>query len=137
MPWNVAVLPSIQLGTLKSYLESKGNYKVDNIYAYLMLFEKIGRDLYYKCVESDLFSELFFSDILFNRDSSNILNKVAQLTKYAIQEGLTEPVALLLDEEEDLHNIVQLAGFRFFTSQEAFYRYVEGEILELDLAEAK
>jgi hypothetical protein len=52
-----------------------------------------------------------------------------------LQEGLTEPVALLLDEEEDLHNIVQLAGFRFFTSWDTFYCYVEDEILELDTVE--
>ena len=46
-----------------------------------------------------------------------------------LQEGLTDPVALLLNEDEATFALAREAGFRCFASSEAFRRYVHGEIL--------
>lgn len=46
-----------------------------------------------------------------------------------IQTGLSRPVAVLLDESDELLRFANDAGYRFFTSVPAFRRYVETEIL--------
>ena len=46
-----------------------------------------------------------------------------------IQEELSEPVALLLNEPAETIAVANRAGFRCFTSPEDFRRYVEEEIL--------
>jgi len=46
-----------------------------------------------------------------------------------LQEGLSEPVALLLDEPEDVREAVQGAGFRCFTDVETFRDYVRRSVL--------
>ncbi len=47
-----------------------------------------------------------------------------------VQVGLTEPIALLLNEPPDVQRIAGERGFRFFTTVEAFKTYVETEVLE-------
>lgn len=49
-----------------------------------------------------------------------------------LQEGLSQPVALLLGEGPELEEVVQAAGFRFFTSEKSFRGYVRREILAED-----
>ena len=46
-----------------------------------------------------------------------------------LQEGLTQPVTLLIDESDEVKGIVQQAGFRYFVDGEAFRQYVEREVL--------
>lgn len=46
-----------------------------------------------------------------------------------IQEGLSEPVAVLLNEESETIAIASQAGFRCFTAVAEFQRYVLAEIL--------
>ena len=46
-----------------------------------------------------------------------------------LQEGLSQPVAVLLGEGEDAEEAASQAGYRFFTSPNAFRRYVKEEIL--------
>ena len=46
-----------------------------------------------------------------------------------LQEGLTEPVALLIDESRDTEEAVNRAGYRFFTSVTDFVSYVRKEVL--------
>ncbi len=49
-----------------------------------------------------------------------------------IQQGYSElPVALLLDEADEVIEAVQRVGYRTFTSLAAFYRYVERDILSV------
>jgi len=48
-----------------------------------------------------------------------------------LQEGLSQPVALLIDEDPEVEEIVSSAGFRFYTDLESFKRYVETEVLAL------
>jgi len=46
-----------------------------------------------------------------------------------LQEGLTEPIAVLLNEEAETIAIASDAGFRCFTSVESFKTYVKTELL--------
>ena len=48
-----------------------------------------------------------------------------------IQEGLSDPVALLLDEGPETLQVANDHGFRHFTTAEAFKRYVESEVMAL------
>lgn len=53
-----------------------------------------------------------------------------------LQEGLSQPVALLLNEAEAMERLANAAGFRYFTSVDAFYDYVRREILAEHLDDA-
>lgn len=46
-----------------------------------------------------------------------------------LQEGFSQPVALLIDEDKETKEIANRAGFLFFTDVEAFKMYVKREIL--------
>jgi hypothetical protein len=46
-----------------------------------------------------------------------------------IQEELSQPVALLLNESNETLALASQAGFRCFTTVDAFKQYVESEIL--------
>ena len=51
-----------------------------------------------------------------------------------LQAGLSVPVALLIDEDAEIEQIVNEAGYRFFTDAGAFQRYVALEILPGEVA---
>jgi hypothetical protein len=46
-----------------------------------------------------------------------------------LQEGLSQPVAILLGEDHEAEEAASEAGYRFFTSAKAFRKYVREEIL--------
>src|SRR5215204_5123883 len=46
-----------------------------------------------------------------------------------LQEGLSPPVAVLLDEPREIEEIANRAGYRFFRTVEEFKGYVQREIL--------
>jgi hypothetical protein len=46
-----------------------------------------------------------------------------------VQQELSQPVAVLLNETSETIGIASQAGYRCFTSIEEFHRYVESEIL--------
>lgn len=46
-----------------------------------------------------------------------------------LQEGLSQPVALLINEDRETEEAAGQAGFRFFTDVESFRRYVQRDIL--------
>ena len=48
-----------------------------------------------------------------------------------LQEGYSEPVALLLGEGQETLQIANDHGYRHFTSPEAFKRYTRSEVLAL------
>lgn len=48
-----------------------------------------------------------------------------------LQEGLSQPVALLIDEGEDTEEAANSQGYRYFTTVEDFKHYVNSEILGL------
>ena len=45
-----------------------------------------------------------------------------------IQTGLSEPVAVLIEEPIEIHQIVNTAGYRYFTEVDTFKKYVESYI---------
>ena len=45
-----------------------------------------------------------------------------------IQSGLSEPVALLLGEPVEIHQIVNNAGYRYFTDIDTFKKYIEAYV---------
>ena len=54
---------------------------------------------------------------------------------FGLQEGFSQPVALLIDEDPEVEGIVSRAGYRFYTNSEAFRQYVTEEILALHTAD--
>ncbi len=46
-----------------------------------------------------------------------------------LQEGYSQPVALLIDESRETMEAASRAGYRYFTDVDSFYKYVEREIL--------
>jgi hypothetical protein len=46
-----------------------------------------------------------------------------------LQEGLSAPVALLIDEDAGIEEIVNRSGYRFFTDEDSFKEYVRLEIV--------
>lgn len=68
-----------------------------------------GGEMYYNLVDEDA-KELAIIDLAWPN---------------GIQSGLTEPVALLLGETAETQQIVNIAGYRFFTSVSDFTKYVE------------
>ncbi len=53
-----------------------------------------------------------------------------------LQEGLSQSVALLINEGDETEDACNRAGYRYFTDLDSFRRYVEREILALPEAEA-
>ncbi len=53
-----------------------------------------------------------------------------------LQEGYSQPAALLIDEDEETEKAANRAGFRYFTTPEDFREYVSREILSLEPANA-
>lgn len=49
-----------------------------------------------------------------------------------LQEGYSQPAAILLNESKEISTIVNSAGFRYFTDIEQFKQYVATEILSLE-----
>ncbi|MGB3312331.1 MAG: DUF262 domain-containing protein [Nodosilinea sp.] len=67
-----------------------------------------------------------------NSQTGEVLAIVDLAWSNGLQEGYSQPVALLLDEGEDTEQAANNAGFRFFTDIEQFKVYVCREILALE-----
>lgn len=78
--------------------------------------------------EGDFYVELLDSD------GQNAIALIDLAWPSGIQSGYSQPVAVLLNEEADIEEAVNQAGYRYFTDIEAFKRYVEMEVLALPLA---
>jgi len=66
---------------------------------------------------------------LANPESGESLAVLDLAWPHGLQRGLSEPVAVLLDEGPTTLEAANYAGYRYFTSIEDFKRYVEKEIL--------
>ncbi len=64
-PWALFHRPSIQLATLRGYLQEKGGYLVENRHLYLNIAKKIGIDLYSRIANSGWAGEALFAPLLF------------------------------------------------------------------------
>ncbi len=66
MPWPLFNRPSIQLGTLKAYLESRTNWlKVDTGHPYLEVASILGTELYHWISQNSWVSESLYSPLVF------------------------------------------------------------------------
>ena len=66
---------------------------------------------------------------LVDDESGNVLAILDLAWPNGLQEGLSQPVAVLVGEGEDVEEAASQAGFRFFSSPHLFRRYVKQEIL--------
>jgi len=53
-----------------------------------------------------------------------------------LQQGYSQPIALLIDEGREIGEAADRAGYRYFTDVDAFRTYVQREILALAGASA-
>lgn len=66
MPWAIFNRPSIQLGTLKSYLEGKADgIKVRSLHPYLAVAKDLGKDLYHAISANVWVCEALYAALLF------------------------------------------------------------------------
>lgn len=49
-----------------------------------------------------------------------------------LQQGLSDPVAILIDESHEIEDLLNQMGYRYYTSIKDFRRYVNREILEIE-----
>jgi ribosomal peptide maturation radical SAM protein 1 len=66
MPWSIFNRPSIQLGSLKAFMEKEMSCQVDNFHPYLNIAEGIGIDTYQSISRNSWAGEALFSPLLFN-----------------------------------------------------------------------
>ena len=64
-----------------------------------------------------------------DRETSGVAATLDLAWPGGLQEGLSDPVALLIEEGPEVEEAANNAGFRFFTSLRSFKRYVNVEIL--------
>lgn len=65
MPWALYNRPSIQLGTLKAFLERQENIKVDALHPYLDIAQAFGPDIYHSISQKSWAGEALFAPLLF------------------------------------------------------------------------
>ena len=65
-------------------------------------------------------------------ETGNVLAVLDLTWPAGLQEGLSQPVALLIDEPDEVGEVANRAGFRYFTSVTEFKQYVLREILALE-----
>lgn len=66
---------------------------------------------------------------VFHEDTSEPVAVLDLAWPNGLQVGFSQPVALLIDDDLEVRTTASEAGFRVFTSADAFRRYVEREIL--------
>ena len=69
-----------------------------------------------------------------NPESGNQIAVFDLVWPNGVQEELTEPVAVLLNEDADTIALANQAGFRCFTSSDDFKRYIRTEVLVEDVS---
>lgn len=72
---------------------------------------------------------------LLEPDSNRLLATLDLAWEHDLQERDSDPVAVIIDDEEAL-KLAQQHGFRCFTDPEEFKRYVQEEVLGVELIEA-
>jgi hypothetical protein len=71
---------------------------------------------------------------LADQETGNFLALLDLAWPEGMQSGLSEPVALLMNEERETEEIVSRAGYKFFTSVERLKEYVNEELSESGVA---
>jgi len=66
MPWSIFNRPSIQLGSLKAFMEKEMNCRVDNFHPYLNIARTIGTETYRRISRNSWAGEALFAPLLFH-----------------------------------------------------------------------
>ena len=80
-------------------------------------------------VAEEGFPEGEFGHELTDENTGNPLAVIDLAWPTGLQEGYSQPVALLIDEDAELGEIVNRAGFRFFTDPEKLKKYVQEQVI--------
>ncbi len=99
MPWPIVNRPSLQLATLKSYVEEKSAYKVDCFHPYLHLAKAIGIDTYARIARSGWAGEALFAPLLFPEMKSR--------AKQLFRQSLSKEDPAFTDFEELVERVEQ------------------------------
>jgi len=84
MPWALFNRPSIQLGTLKAYIENKSpDISVTTIHPYLEIAAILGPDLYHWISQNPWVSEAIYSPLVFPEQASSAENLAAKYARQA------------------------------------------------------
>ncbi len=70
---------------------------------------------------------------IINPDTQEAIAILDLVWENGLQEGYSQPVALLIDEPHEVEEIAAHAGFRYFTDVDKFREYVKQEILALEM----
>jgi ribosomal peptide maturation radical SAM protein 1 len=84
MPWSLFNRPSIQLGSLKAYLESKAeNIVVYDSYPYLEIASKVGPELYHWISQNPWVGEALYAAVLYPEQKADAQKLALQYIKNA------------------------------------------------------
>jgi len=110
MPWAIFNRPSIQLATLKSYLEEKSDYRVDTFHPYLDIAALLGVDIYPEIALSGWAGEALFSALLYPekaKDAAKLFNENISVTT----RNKTRFSSLTTQIEKLCHNWINSTDF--------------------------
>ena len=66
---------------------------------------------------------------VYDENTKELIATIDLAWPHGLQTGYSQPIALLIDEDDAVHHIASDAGFRVFTSLADFLRYVERDIM--------
>lgn len=91
-------------------------------------------EMLFECVQWVAEMGLAEGELLYElvNDDGDVLGIVDLAWPNGLQEGLSEPVAILLNEADDLEELVNRLGYLYFTDLEAFYAYVKRDVLAME-----
>lgn len=69
---------------------------------------------------------------LTDEETGEVLGIIDLAWPNGLQEELSEPVAILLNESDEIEDLVNQRGYRYFTNLDTFYSYVVRDILAIE-----
>jgi len=113
MPWSLFNRPSIQLGSLKSYLEQHQNIEVDCFHPYLQAAKEISPEIYGYLSKNSWAGEALYSAVLYPDEESGakkLFQKCCSDNK-AVAKGFDTLVLKLSDQLESWLSSVDWNGY--------------------------
>lgn len=110
MPWAIFNRPSIQLASLKSYLQKKSDYRVDTFHPYLDIAALLGIDIYPEIALSGWAGEALFSALLYPEKKKDAAKLFSDNISAATQKKV-DFTSLTLQIEQLCHNWLNRTNF--------------------------
>lgn len=99
MPWAIFNRPSIQLGALKSYLETNGNIKVATFHPYLETAKRIGIESYRTISKDSWAGETLYSPLLFPEKQAQAKKLFQRCCPTLVKDGKDfESLSLVIEQ---------------------------------------